>query len=88
MIKPEDLSILLPASEAESVADSAIAEQEEAAVARAINYNANTGEKCTPWNGPLSDGIKSKLKTKGYKVENQKDAYANDIPDMYIIKSR
>lgn len=88
MIKPENLSTLLPAAEAAAVADTAIAEQEEGAVARAINTNANVGEKRTEWNGPLSDAIKEKLKDNKYEVLPKKDAYNNDIPDMYIIKSR
>lgn len=88
MIKPENLSTLLPAAEAAAVADTAIAEQEEGAVARAINTNANVGETRTEWNGPLSDAIKEKLKSNNYKVLPKKDAYNNDIPDMYIIKSR
>lgn len=88
MIKPENLSTLLPASEAAAVADTAIAEHEEGAVARAINSNANVGETCTEWNGYLSDAIKQKLKDNDYKVLPKKDAYNNDIPNMYIIKSR
>lgn len=88
MIKPENLSTLLPASEAAAVADAAIDEQEEGAVARAINYNANTGETCTEWTSGLSDKMKAKLESKKYKVIPKTDAYGVEIPNMYYIKSR
>lgn len=88
MIKPEDLSTLLPASEAAAVADAAIAEQEEGAVARAINTAANTGETRIEWIGALSDEMKSKLDAKHYIVKPKKDSYGKDILNMYIIQSR
>lgn len=88
MIEKSDLNTLLTASEVCAVADTALDEQEEKAVARAINLNANTGETCTEWVGSLSDRMIDILKKKKYKVQNKQDINSRDIPNVYIIRCR
>ena len=88
MIASKDLSTLLPASEVAAVADSAISSLLEGSVARAINSNANVGEKQTEYTGELTGELKSKLIELGYSVSNKKDAYSKEIPNVYIITSR
>lgn len=88
MIASKDLSTLLPASEVAAVADSAISSLLEGSVARAINSNANVGEKQTEYTGELTGDLKSKLIKLGYSVRNKKDANSKEIPNVYIITSR
>lgn len=88
MIEMGNLDTLISAAEVAQVADTAVEIHLEMAVARAINGNANTGEFETIWNGYLSDALIEKLKSLGYKVSNQKDAYDRDIPNIYIIRCR
>ena len=88
MISPKDLSTLKSASEVLTVAKTANEEQVESAVARAINYAANTstdGKVIVEWNQPLPDALITKLTANGYLVKNKKDAYSRDIKNMYII---
>lgn len=88
MIAMNELSKLIPAAEALEVAKSAKSAQEESALARAINYAANTsddGNIVLDWNQPISDDLIEKLKSYEYNVEHKKDAYGNMIQNFYII---
>ena len=88
LIEMGNLDTLLSAAEVAQIADNAAEIHLEMAVARAINGNANVGVTCTQWSGELTDVLIDKLKGLGYTVENKKDAYSKDIPNMYIIRSR
>ena len=88
MVEKSDLNTLLTASEVSAVADTVLAEQEENAVARAINLNANTGESRTEWVGSLSNETINELTRMGCMVQNKKDAYSRDIADVYIINCK
>ena len=88
MIELGNISTLIPASKAVSVADAASSKQELDAVARAINLNANCDETRTVWVGHLSDTTISTLVSNGYTVNPMLDFYKDEIPNMYIITSR
>lgn len=85
MISTENISKLLPASEVVATAKSAELEHQVAAVARAINTNANTGVLTTIWNGSLLSETISKLEAANYTVTPKLDAYQREIPNMYVI---
>ena len=67
-IAPEDMPTLIAATAAKTVADSAIADLEEMAVATCINTAANTGEYTAQYGHPISDALKTKLESQGYTV--------------------
>ena len=85
MITPDKLTTLIQATEARSVADNAEAEALEGGVAKAINYAANTGEHRAKWVGIMTDTLKTKLESYGYKVGLAKDANLCDVSNVYII---
>lgn len=85
MITPDKLTTLIQAAEARSVADNAEAEALEGGVAKAINYAAKTREHQAKWVGVMTDALKTKLKSYGYKVELAKDANRRDVSNVYII---
>ena len=86
MIAPINLSTLQSASAVKIVASTAIVDHLQAAVARAINTAANTGEFSVAWNGYLSEAVKTELQTQGYKVVQSLDGYMRPIDNMYRIE--
>ena len=90
MIAPKDLSTLLPASEALKSAKESVDSRLECAVARAINYAANTsddGNIVVDWNQPLTDTLITKLESLSYTVKHKLDAYGNQIQNFYVISA-
>lgn len=87
MIPNSDITKLHSAADIFRVADTAVAELEEQAVAAAINNNANMGKCSTSWNKPLSDGIIAKLLSEGYQVIHKKGPDGVELKDMYIINA-
>lgn len=85
MITPDKLTTLIQAAEARGVADSAEAEALEGGVAKAINHAANTGECHAKWVGIMTNALRTKLESYGYKVEPAKDANLRDVSNVYII---
>lgn len=85
MITPDKLTTLIQATEVRSIADSAEAEALEGSIAKAINYAANTGEHHAKWVGVMTDTLRTKLESYGYKVELAKDANLRDVNNVYII---
>lgn len=67
-IKPEDMNTLISASAAKTVSSSALQELEEMSVAACINSAANTGETTAQYAHPISDVLKTKLESQGYKL--------------------
>ena len=67
-IAPEDMTTLISAAQAKTVASTAITELEEMQVAHCINEAANTGETKAYYSKPLSTTIIAKLKTEGYTL--------------------
>jgi hypothetical protein len=67
-IAPEDMTTLISASAAKTIADTAIAELEEMQIAHCINEAANTGETKAYYAKPISQTMLTKLKTEGYDV--------------------
>jgi len=67
-IKPEDMNKLISASEAASVASTAMADLEEMSVAACINSAANTGETLAQYSHPISAALKTKLEGQGYTL--------------------
>jgi len=68
MIPVTDINTLISASDLLAVSNTAVAEQAQMAMARALNGAANTGETWIDWNQPLSDGLKTTLETMGYVI--------------------
>ena len=68
-IAPEDMTTLIMASQAKTVADSAVSELEEMQVAHCINEAANTGETEAYYAKPISETLLTKLKSNGYTVK-------------------
>lgn len=86
LIPTEDISTLKPASEVKAVADAAIRIQQEAAVARLINYAANTGEHTVVWQHPMDDALRDVLQGQGYKITRRPfSASTNDQTSEWII---
>lgn len=69
-----ELNTLRPASEARSIAETALAIHEQEAVARVINNAVNTGNYSCKLNRPLSDTMKSTLIDQGYTVSQDRGA--------------
>ena len=67
-IKPEDMTTLISASQAKTVADGAIAELEEMSVAHLINEAANCGQHSVVCARPVSGALKTKLEGQGYTL--------------------
>lgn len=67
-ITPEDMTTLISASEAKTVADSAVAELEEMQIAHCINEAANTGATEAYYAKPISAVMLTKLQTNDYEV--------------------
>ncbi len=63
-----NLTELVPAQEANQIAQTAEVTHQLMAVAYAINSAANTGELCTLFNQPLFPEVRAELISKGYKV--------------------
>lgn len=88
MIVAKDLSTLLPASELLQHAKSSNLEQLESAVARQLNYAANTSQNGyvrIDWNQALPKELIAKLESYGYVVESKKNLYGLAIQNYYII---
>lgn len=68
LIPMDELMTLKAASAVKTVADNALADQQEKEVAYAINTAANTGEYDVAYNGKLIDSVKTKLEADGYTV--------------------
>lgn len=64
-----ELDILKSASDASSIADTAIEEQDEKVAAYIINTMANTGAHRLLYNHHMSDTLKATLIGKGYVVK-------------------
>lgn len=67
-IAPEDMTTLITASEANTVALTAATDVEEMTVAHAINEAANCGETSVMYPRPISDTVLTKLKGNGYTI--------------------
>lgn len=67
-IAPEDMTTLISASQAKTVASSAVAELEEMQVAHCINEAANTGETKAYYSKPISKTLLTKLANEGYTI--------------------
>lgn len=67
-IKPEDMTTLISASQAKTVADGAIAELEEMSIAHLINEAANCGQHSVVCARPISADLKTKLEAKDYTL--------------------
>lgn len=68
LIPIEDITTLIPASDAKAVADGAADTIEEQTVAAAINTAANAGQHSITWSKPISNTLKSTLEDLGYRV--------------------
>lgn len=64
-----ELDVLKSASDASSIADTAIDEQDEKVAAYIINTMANTGAHRLLYNHRMSDTLKATLTGKGYTVK-------------------
>lgn len=67
-IAPEDMTTLITASEAATVAATAAADLEEMQVAHCINEAANTGSTQAFYSRPISKDLITKLTNKGYTI--------------------
>lgn len=67
-IAPEDMTTLISAAQAKTVASTALAELEEISVANCINTAANTGAYEAQYGHPISAALKTKLTTEGYTI--------------------
>ena len=91
MIASKDLSTLIPASELLQHAKSSKLEYLESAVARQLNYAANTSDNGyvkIDWDQPLPKELINKLSSFGYTVEPKKDLYGSDVKNYYIITAK
>ena len=68
-IAPEDMTTLISAAQAKSVADTAAVELEEMQIAHCINEAANTGETEAYYSKPISETMLTKLDTEGYTIK-------------------
>lgn len=85
LIPPGGISILKPASEVKQVADNAIADAEEMAVAKLINTAANTGEYTVLYNNALLESTISTLESQGYTVTQRSEKLTAEPKFQYII---
>lgn len=67
-IKPEDMTTLISATQAKTVADGAIAELEEMSIAHLINEAANCGQHSVVCARPISEDLKTKLEGQKYTL--------------------
>ena len=67
-VPENELGILKQASEVKTIADDAEKYAQEAAVAKEINMNANTGAYSVTINYPLMQEVIDDLETSGYAV--------------------
>ena len=67
-IAPEDMTTLISAAEAKTVASTAADELEEMQVAHCINEAANCGQYSAVYCRPLSTTMITKLETEGYTL--------------------
>ena len=68
-IAPEDMTTLISAAQAKSVADTAVVELEEMQIAHCINEAANTGSTEAYYAKPISETLLTKLDTEGYTIK-------------------
>lgn len=85
MITPAELSTLYNATKVRGIAKTSEAEALKGAVAKAINYAANTGERRVKWVGIMTDELLSELESYGYTVTLSKDPNQRDVKNVYII---
>ena len=88
LYKQEDLPVLNNASDVKTVADGALLEAEEMAIAKLINSTANTGEYEVLYNRPISDDMIQTLEGKGYTVKKKSPIFSADPKTQYIISWR
>ena len=69
-IAPEDLTTLIPASDAKTTSDTAADDLEEMQVAHLINEAANCGQTSVTCPRPISSVLRTKLEGLGYKFIN------------------
>lgn len=69
IIPVADISKLRTALDTLTTAKGAVAEQDKRAVARLINYAANTGDHVSIWQHPMSNAMKTMLEVEGYKLK-------------------
>lgn len=74
LIATANISTLQTVATVQAAAAGALAEQEEAAVARAINLAANTGETKVHWNHTLLKSTLTALDEAGYVVASDENA--------------
>ena len=67
-IAPEDMTTLISAASAKTVANTAVDELEEMQIAHCINEAANTGATEAYYAKPISKTMLTKLTTEGYTV--------------------
>lgn len=67
-IAPEDMTTLISAVQAKTVAASAVTELEEMQVAHCINEAANTGSMEAYYAKPISNTLRTKLEGQGYTL--------------------
>lgn len=68
IINIDDINTLYSASESKTLAETAIFEQDKAAIARLINYAVSTGEISAIWQHPMTTALKSFVEAQGYVV--------------------
>lgn len=68
-IKAENLTTLIPASQAKQIADGMLIYQEQASIAALINGAVNTGGYSVRYNQPISETTLVLLKDSGYIVK-------------------
>ena len=85
LIPQDELATLKNASDVKTVADSALSDAEEMAVAKLINTSANTGEYTVLYNNALLTSTISTLEGKGYTVTQRSDRMTADPKFQYII---
>lgn len=83
LIPASDMNVLIAASAAKAVADSALADLEQQSMAYCINSAANTGEHFTAWDKPISSALLSVLEGQGYTVTRNPNSA--DPSMSYII---
>lgn len=82
-IKSEDLTTLIPASQAKQIADGMPLYQEQSAIAALINGAVNTGAYSVRYNQPISSETLQLLKDNGYNVKSVKcSAISNSQYDI------
>lgn len=79
VISIDDINVLKPATEAQSLAATAILEQDKAAITRLINYAVVTGEVTAIWQHTMSAELKSFLETQGYQVSEIRAAHPGSL---------